>query len=243
MHKDFINVIENYNFLNPIHTTYDHFMISYIDPAMINSSMISDNYNNMYNTININTKDIMLEEHYFNDNYIKYEFESKLLELFYKRVNTATTRDISIITGNDEDAIVNRLYSNIVPILSSFNNGYSYIIISQLLYYYISKMSSFKFSNTNSIAFRCKQVGTIFNSTRVYVDYYIEHDNIICMANSQDFMNLYYNTTNIQENSLKYNLVISNYEIFKQNVVVLTDIKQFDPMEKNMLDSNVSDFF
>jgi len=242
MHIDLELVLNNYNFLNPVYTGYNHFMTSYIDETDFNLND-SNNNNVLYNIVNTRTKEIKLNKYHFNDNYVKYECENVILTEFYKTLSHATTKDITTISKIDEDKIKYSLNYNIIHTIGRKINENAYIIVSPFIYYYISKLETFNFNNSSTHAFRCKKVGTLYSSIDVYVDYYIETDMIVLVTNTNKCMTLYYNEDAENISNLYFSLIITNNTEFKNNITVLRDIKEHDPMEKNMLNSNPTDFF
>ncbi len=240
MHIDLVNVLNKYTFLNPVYTEYNHFMISYLDQ---NDFSLNSQSNGLYNVINTGTKEVVLNKYNFRENYVKYEFENELLNNYYKVLSHATVSDITSISHNDEDKIKYGLNYSIMRFIGNKIRDNAYIIISPLIYYYIAKIETFIFNNESSVAFRCKKVGTLYGSIDVYVDYYIETDMIVLATNVHDAITLYYSNDSTSNNGLYFNLVINNKNNFKNNIVVLRDIKEHDPMEKNMIDSDPTEFF
>ena len=255
MNSEISSIIEHYTFLNPVYTTYDNFVVSNINTNFLNSSFVSSE-NVFTNTLNQDTQEVELKLYYFHDGYVKYELESEILTEFYKIVNILRAKDLSFLSNYqdinslDEHSIANSIKYNILKAAKDkILSYYSYIVVSPAIHYYLSLLPEFVYVKpTNIEAFRCVKVGHLFSGNiTVYVDYYMQTDLIICGRDNSinsinNYLTLYY-SNHYESNSIKFKLVINNPELFKQSMCIIKDYKYHDPMETDLTNVNITDFF
>jgi hypothetical protein len=252
MHEDFKLVLNNYSFLNPIYSNNSEFIMAQIDSRMLNSSSNALNYEYEYAYMQqAYEKHVVLNSRRFDPHYIKYEFEIDILYKMYRIFDKVKKHNVKLISSMDKMYSNLEIAQNIQFKIGQYSNIYciqnSVIIISPAIYYYIDILSDFTHApskTTEQHAARCKHVGYLYGSTDVRVDYYMETDMIICLNGPiQEYMSLFFNTSNDQSDIIQYTLEITDNYLFENNVNILIDDVYYDPMENDMTRSDPSDFF